>query len=201
MDRAMRKEIHDLIEAVRRLDIRISDGSLPGCVKLGGPAMDFPARLMEVQRALEAVDKAGGADAALGDSSVSADAAAAQAAQLRTAIDGVFRWMRVQGLDVSEPMEIVGDALEVPQGKRKKSYQTLPVFAPNGCKRRKGYRPKLNLLPAYEDRDSLKDVRKHAYAIEQTEQIMGHAVAKPSGQSKRPRTPFGPVPMGRKPTP
>src|SRR5690606_17868567 len=87
-------------------------------VRISGSAKDFPERLMALQLALEAYDRASAAAGALDD-----------ATRLRQALDGLFRWMRDKGIDVTEPMEIVGDALGIPPEMRRRR-DLVPACVP-----------------------------------------------------------------------
>src|SRR3546814_9659515 len=54
----MRKENLEIIEAARRLGIRLTGQQGPNCVQITGDASQFPGRLMALQQAIDAYDKA-----------------------------------------------------------------------------------------------------------------------------------------------
>lgn len=117
----MRQEVHELIEAVRDLEIRV-DASAPGQIRLTCDKAEFPRRLHRVALALEAVDRSGAAANEMAGADPARDAA-----RLRLALDGVFRWMKMRGMDLADPLQIVATALRKPE-LAAKAYRPTPVF-------------------------------------------------------------------------
>lgn len=126
----MRKEAHALVQAVRRLRLALTGQPEPRCVSVGVPAAEFPVRLADIQRALETLDAADAADPVpTGD----------DAEKLRKGIDGVFRWIRLQGLDTAEPLQILTEALTGRRGKPPDKYEMLPRFTPYARRKPNGW--------------------------------------------------------------
>jgi hypothetical protein len=142
----MRREVLDVVEAARALQVQLAPTPAnPACVRIGGDRSDFPVRLWRLALTLQALDKAGSAALESSGDSPEVDPAM-DAARLRVALDGVFRWMRSTGLDVGEPHAIVREALGAAHGeKQAKVYRPVPKFAPNGFKKAVRSKPLLRL--------------------------------------------------------
>lgn len=171
----MRQEVVDLIEATRALKVQRSpvEGN-PYNIRIGGNRTEFPGRLYRLAVALEAVDRAGSSAI----ESVDASNPAMDAARLRMAIDGVFRWMRATGVDVDEPKEIIAEALGVYK-KQGKAYKAVPEFDRASERRKKGWTPirKLQMLGEDEETPDLDEIRKKAMKVQAVENTMGAAMA------------------------
>lgn len=173
----MRPEVVDLVEAVRALGLRRTGRPAPGCVRISGDPKEFPARLAAVQERLEAVDASGALSQGGGPEAPSPD----EVQRLRNALDGLLRFIQVKGVDMEAAVDIVSDALgvDVP-GKREKAYETLPMFAPRGWKKRKRFSPRMRLMPDMPGDVSLGDLKRIAFEANLTTSMMGSAFAKES---------------------
>lgn len=173
----MRREAFEVIESARALQVQLAPTQPnPRCVRIGGDRADFPNRLWRLARAIEAFDKVG--EAALGDvgNAPSSDPTA-DAARLKVALDGVFRWMRSTGIDVSEPYGLVTEALGVPMPAEKaaRGYRPIPTFAPNGFRKPIRTRPMLRLEPGVGEQISLGVLAQKEMQAQMVENSMGAA--------------------------
>lgn len=102
----MKREVVEVIESARNLQIKIVNDSGNSKVIMGGSRHDFPDRLKAVALALEAFDRIGakGLDGLYNSSSM-------DPVKLRQALDGLFRWFRIMNISIEEPHEIVASAL------------------------------------------------------------------------------------------
>jgi hypothetical protein len=132
----MRKEVVDLVEAARALKLTRTGEPGVRCVRIGVPSPEFPSKLETLQAALEAVDASGALKAGAGE--LDND-------RMKSAIDSVFRWMKMQGIDTNDPLRILGEALAGKPAKSQGSYMPLPKFAPNVAKKKKKWNPQLKL--------------------------------------------------------
>ncbi|MGY3581856.1 hypothetical protein ACVIGB_000073 [Bradyrhizobium sp. USDA 4341] len=132
----MRPEIHRLVQAVRELEIEPTGQPAPHCVRIGIAKEQLPQRLLMLRQTLDEVDAGG--------SLVLGNAESEDLTKLKDALDGLLRYIKMRGLDFTEAEEIVRTALGKPR-KRQEAMKLLPVFAPNGHKRRKKIKPKLRL--------------------------------------------------------
>jgi hypothetical protein len=170
----MRREIHDLVESVRALGVRLTGQPAPKCIRLVGDPTDFAERLAAVQESLEAADASG---ALADDGGPEAPKADDEAVRLRKALDGVLRYIQVRGVDMEEAVEIVADALGVEGGKKASSaFVTLPKFAPKGWKKKRSFKPRLKLLPDSPGDASINGLRKMAFEAEMTTTLLGSTV-------------------------
>ncbi len=171
----MRKEIHRLAEAVRAMQIEPTGQAAPNCVRLGMAKEKLPEALLEAREALDAFDAAGGPAA-------NEAAPAEDAGKLRQAIDGLLRYIKMRGLDLDDAEDIVRSSLGKHK-KRRKRLEPLPIFAPNGWKRRKRFKPALKIASdsqSLSDRES--DVRKMRWVLDE----LGSAAARPMDPAARP---------------
>lgn len=170
----MRREIVELVEAARDLQVLLAPRpDNHRSVRIGGPRDNFPDRLWRIAVALERVDRAGAA----GLSQDEADDPVMDAAKLRMALDGVFRWMRSNGMDVSEPHSVVSAALGA-QGKvvkAGKGYKPVPQFAHNGYKKSVRTKPLMRLDPNPGERVTIDGLRQKDIQAEMTEVSFGPA--------------------------
>jgi hypothetical protein len=171
----MRKDIHRLAEAVRALQIEPTGQSAPNCIRLAIVKEKLPEALLEAREALDAFDAAGGVTAAPPPTE--------DVAKLRQAIDGLLRYVKMRGLETDDAEDIVQSALGKSK-KRRKRLEPLPVFAPNGWKHRKKFKPTLRIaLDNKSDMES--DARKMRWVIDE----LGAAAAAPPDPASRPATP------------
>jgi len=162
----MRPEIHDLIEAVRALGLSRTGKPSPRCIRIGCDPREFPDKLEVLQECLERVD-ASGALSSQEDASQELD-------RYRKALDGLLRFIQVCGIDPEPAIDIVANALELEgEAKREKAYETLPMFAPKGWKRKKKLNPRLHLLPTLPGDAGIADLKKIAFAARMTADWMG----------------------------
>lgn len=172
----MRREIFEVIEAARGLQVQLAPTQPnPRCVSIGGERSEFPVRLWRLAKAIEAFDKTG--SDALDEATGPEGDPTADAARLKVALDGVFRWMRSTGLDVSEPYGLVTEALglQVPRQVSPKGYKPIPKFAPNGFKKPLRPKPMLRLDPALGERISLAGLSNKELQAQMVENSMGAA--------------------------
>ncbi len=172
----MKKELSDIVEAARSLGVVLTGRDGPGCVRISGAPDEFPARLMRLQVAVEAYDRSAGGGA-------ENDGAAAKAA-----LDALFRWMAEKNIDLREPMAVVEAARSSTQQgqKRKKGYVILPRFAPNGWKKRRGYKPKLRMLPDATEQKlkSMDAVKGYAFDCHAAAMMLGAVLPRPPSPSQ-----------------
>ena len=181
----MRREIAELVDAARGLGVRLSPTPANAkAIRLDGDRDTFPDRLRRVAQALEAVDRAGGvANAADAGPDASVDAA-----RLRLALDGVFRWMRMMGLDVTEPHAVVAAAMGVESAATKGAYKPKPAFAGNvSLADRPGGKPKpmLKLVPEPGEKLSIENLRRRELRAQMIEASLGAASAPQSSPMRR----------------
>lgn len=167
-----RREVVELVEAARGLGVRITvkPGKTQQSIVIHGRRDEFPGKLKRVAEALEAVDKSGSAALEGEGADPSMDAA-----RLRLALDGVFRWMRSTGLDVSDPHAIVAAALGAKGDKPGRGYKPVPRFAPDGFKKDQRPKPLLKLMPQPGDKIGMNSIRQKAALAQQVEASLGAA--------------------------
>jgi hypothetical protein len=170
----MRKAIHQLAESVRALQIEPTGNPSPNCVRIAMPKEHLPEALLEVRAALDAFDAAGG---------VSADPAPADdVSKLRMAIDGLLRYVKMRGLGIEDAEDIVRTALGKSK-KRRKRLEPLPVFAPNGWRRAKKFKPTLRIATDSVTKSDIEsDARKMRWVLDE----LGSAAPKPVDPASRP---------------
>lgn len=147
----MRKDVVDLIEAVRGLGLTPTGEDGPRCIRIDGDAKAFPERLLAVAKALEAVDAKGGIAAAEENVDL---------VKLKSAIDGVFRWIKLQGLKTDEPFDIIAQALGGTPRSKGKKLDTMPVFAMS-YRPKKKWKPQISLGRRLEDTKAPETLEEH----------------------------------------
>lgn len=174
----MKREFHELVEAVRALGIRLTGDPAPKCVRVVDPG-NFAQKLEQVQRALEALDSSG---ALAGDAAPEAPQPKDDPKKLKEALDKVLRIYQLIGGNLEDVDAIVRETLALgppeEEAKRSKEHSTLPAFAPARLKRKKGYRPRLNMYPDRPGEASFNDLRKIVYDLESTKAILGDTAPK-----------------------
>lgn len=169
-----RREVVELVEAARGLGVRITvkPGRNQQSIVIHGRREEFPGKLRRVAEALEALDAAGASALSAADpgSDPSMDAA-----RLRLALDGVFRWMRSTGIDVADPHAVVAAALGVKADKPGKGYKPVPKFAHDGFKRGMRPKPLLRLMPQPGEKVGMGSIRQKAAQAEMVETSLGAA--------------------------
>lgn len=180
----MKKEIHDLIEAVRALGIELTGKPAPKCIRILGDTGAFAEKLKGVQEALEAVDASGGTSEG---KEIEGPEGVNDPVKLRAAIDGLLRFVQIKGDFLAEADAIVRDALSLANGDEKKAKGGLPTFTPGrGKKKRPGtYKPRLNVFPERPGEASLNDLKKIVHEISVTESLLGSTIAKPVQSARR----------------
>ncbi|MFC4236065.1 hypothetical protein ACFOY8_12540 [Thalassospira xianhensis] len=165
----MRRELVELIEAARKLGVqRIPTPDNPRYIRIVGDRKDFPDRLYRVAIALEAVDRLGSkALEGVNDPTLNA-------AHLRLAVDGIFRWMKATGVDIQEPYQIVAAALGAKGAKRGKIYRNAPKFDANFSKTKKP-KPMLQVIPTGDEPTTLAGLRQRAAQAHFTNLSLGAA--------------------------
>lgn len=168
--------IFGIIEAARALKIVMAPTpENQRAIKIGCSRDEFPEKLWELACAIEKFD------AANADSrSVEVEAPSPEAldvGRFKVAVDEVFRWMRKNGIDVTEPYEIVARTIghEGAQKKSGKGYKPLPSFAPNGFKKAVGSGPLLNLGLSAGERPTPSSLADKELRAEMTETTLGSA--------------------------
>jgi hypothetical protein len=186
----MRQEAYDLIEAVRSLGIELNAAPGPKALRISTDADTFWSRLVTVKRALDAFDRAG-------STSVDIDAPAPDD-KLKKALDAVLRLYELQGGNMEQVYTVVQEALEVEPAyeakaeKKKKGYVTLPVFAPNGIKKKATYSPRISLIPPMPGSVSLDDLRRLGFDVSYVEAISGNTLAADPHERNRMQPARGP---------
>lgn len=137
----MRQSVVHLVESVRALRLGRSEHEGKSQISFGIGQAELKDRLLDLVIALESLDADGGLKASADE--ITAQAEAGALARFREGLGGILRWIRMQGLE--EPAELVAEALGGTVQKRKSGYDMLPIFAPNGIKKRKTWKPTLNL--------------------------------------------------------
>jgi hypothetical protein len=173
----MRREVLEVVDAARSLQVQLAPTPAnPACVRIGGDRSDFPARLYRLAEALQALDRVGSAALGTADETAPVDPAM-DAARLRVALDGVFRWMRSTGLDVGEPHAIVREALGAARGEQKqaKGYRPVPKFAPNGFKKAMRSKPLLKLQVVPGEKVSLGSLAQKEVQAQMVDASLGPA--------------------------
>jgi len=158
----MRQAIINLVEAVRGLKLSRTHQPAPHCVKIGVAARELPEQLLTVLDAFEALEREGGAG--LADQELD---------NIKAGLDGVFRWIKLQGLSTDEPLAIMAQALGAQGKKKPKSFPLLPSFTP-GFTKRKSWKPKLSIAPGFSGAKTLDSMEEHI----QQAKAMGEVVAK-----------------------
>lgn len=115
-----------VVEAVRNLRMSISMTDKGESVKINGSASHFPEKLLQLQKTLEDLDKDGGFTIHESTKSLALER---ENELLRDGIDNVFRWMRQNDIDVSDPYAILEECLKIPKSKRAKNLTLSPSFA------------------------------------------------------------------------
>lgn len=170
----MRKDIHRLAEAVRALQIEPTGQPAPNCIRLAIAKERLPEAMLEAREALDAFDAAGGASATPQPTE--------DVIKLREAIDGLLRYVKMRGLEIDDAEDIVRNALGKSK-KRRKKLEPLPVFAPNGWKRRKKAKPTLRIgTDSISKSDVESDARKMRWVIDE----LGPAAVSPADPASRP---------------
>jgi hypothetical protein len=167
----MRREVVELIEAVRQLRVqRVPRHDNPRNIRICGDRKEFPDRLHRVALALEGVDRAGASalDGLGSDPSM-------DAARLRMALDGVFRWMRSVNMDIAEPHAVVANALGV-QAKTGKAFKPTPKSVHKAIGKKNGSaKPLLRLDPGPGEEVSYSKLREKAFRVQMVQTSLGAA--------------------------
>ena len=168
----MRKETIALLEAARGLGVELAPTrDNPAGIRVACAREEFPLRLGELARAVEAFDKAAGQ----GGPAVVADPATPDAQLMRMALDAVFRWMRGQGMDVKEPHAAVAAVLRGKGGRPAEVLKAIPKFAHDAPRGTRKPKPLLRLEPGASDIVTLNSLRKRNLQADMTLNSMGHA--------------------------
>lgn len=173
----MRQEAYDLVEAVRSLGVEITGVPGPKALRIATDADTFWSRLVFVKRALDAFDRAGGTSADLD--------APPPDEKFKKALDAILRLYELQGGNMEQAFNVVQEALEVePEAaqdqkaeKKKAAYVTLPVFAPNGIKKKGTYKLRVNLIPDMPGSVSMDGLRRLGFDVSYVEAISGATLA------------------------
>ncbi len=110
----MHKAINNLIERVRRLEMtKMPTEKNPYGIKISISKEKFPLRLYDVVDALEALDKSGAMERN-------------EEMKLKMSIDQIFRWMKLQNIDLSEPFAILKMNIQDSKQDRNKKHTMKP---------------------------------------------------------------------------
>lgn len=183
----MRQEAYVLVEAVRALGLEIGDAPPPKCLRISIDPEDFWLRLVDVRRALEAFDRAGG-------TSEDVDGPAPDD-KMKRALNALLRLYEAQGGDTEQAAFVIREALQVAPAKdsktkRKKAYVTLPMFAPQRLSKQQKYTLRISLLPKTPSRVDLDDLRRESFDVNYVEVISGNTMpSEPAVPRQRLRAP------------
>nr|WP_250807974.1 hypothetical protein [Neorhizobium tomejilense] len=184
----MRQEAYDLVEAVRSLGIEITGGAGPKALRIATDPDTFWSRLVHVKRALDAFDRAGGTGVDL--------QAPPPDEKLKKALDAILRLYEMQGGNMVQAANVIQDVWNVepepaPGEERKKKkgsgYISLPVFAPNGIKKKGTYSPRIKLIPDMPGSVSLDGLRRLGFDVSYVEAISGATLAGDPHERNRPQ--------------
>lgn len=126
----MNRATSALVEAVRDLGLSVVTADQGESVRIAGAADQFPGKLIRLQKALEEFDRTGAAKA-------DNESLAQENERLKKAVDGMFRWMRGAGIDISDPYRILEESLGVNKHKEKFAFTYTPKNARSKKKPRK----------------------------------------------------------------
>lgn len=160
----MKQSVIKLVEAVRALRLSYTEAGNKRRVRLGIPAETVQDRLLDIHDALEAADADG---AMLIDGE--------ETERLNDALNGVFKWIRIQGLPLDEPLSIVADAIGLKRKKKAGAFTIMPSFAPAAV-RKKAWNPKMSAVG--DDIDVMRTLAQHrrnAESMQLTTSRMGAA--------------------------
>jgi hypothetical protein len=187
----MRQEAYDLIEAVRSLGMEITGVTGPKAIRIATDADTFWSRLVHVKHSLDAFDRAGGTGMDL--------EAPEPDEKLKKALDAILRLYELQGGNMTQATNVIQEALmvepEPPSGeerdrkKKRAGYISLPVFAPNGIKKKNTYKPRINLIPDMPGSVSMEGLRRLGFDVSYVEAISGATLAGDPHERNRPQGP------------
>ena len=195
----MRPEGYDLVNSVRALGIELTDAPAPKCLKISVDPELFWMRLIDVKRSLDAFDKAGGVGSDIDVPALPQDE------KFKKALDAILRLYELQGGDMSQASNVVKDALgledaETPvtgvdndsknEKKSKNNYVSLPVFAPNNIKKKKKYKPRINLLTDNPGTVSMSGLKRLGFDVTYVEAISGETMQKKPQKPEMFKKPF-----------
>lgn len=170
----MKQVVHDLIQAVRDLGLELTDKEPPKCIRITGDPSEFWSRLRDLQLALHALDRDGAAS-----SDVETPQPQDNPEKLKMALDGLMRLFQIQGGNLSEATEVIQSALgvEEKENDKRNTFDTLPNFAPEKLKRRRGYKFRFNLMPEKNSEITFDKLRKMNFEVMQARRLLGSTVA------------------------
>lgn len=176
--------MHDLIESVRSLGLKLTGKPSPACVRVAGDPKSFPDRLQTVQEALEALD-ASAAHGSHDGPDTPELSPKDDPEKLKQALDSLLRFVQASGADLDAAVDVVAKALELDgKAKKKKGYITLPKFAPDGFKKKKNFKPKLQFFD-HKAIGSLETLRKRAFDTSITAGILGATTGRETSQDRK----------------
>ncbi|MTH95916.1 hypothetical protein [Roseibium sp. RKSG952] len=180
----MKREVHELIEAVRGLGLRLTGRPSPASVRIAGDPKTFPERLKVLQESLETFDAASAHGSHDGPDAPELSPKD-DPERLKQALDGLLRFVQASGGDLDAAVNVVAKALDIEgKAKKKSAYVTLPKFAPNGFKKKKNFKPKLSILgdKAF---TKLEDLRKQVFDVSITQDMLGETIGKESKLARK----------------
>lgn len=121
----MQRKIWRVIEAARDLKLHIVSSGAEEKVRIRGSAREFPGRLLALQKALDELDGEGGLTLS---ENARINLLESELVKYRIGIDHVFRWMKENGIDITEPYALLEESLGVPEKKRAKAFTHKPEY-------------------------------------------------------------------------
>lgn len=185
----MKQETYDLVEAVRALGIELTDAPVPRCLRITSDADTFWERLIAVRKALDAFDRAGGA-------SKDVDAPKPPEDAMKAALAALLRLYEAQGGNMDQAADLIREKIgggkaggEV--GKKKDGPVPIPTFAPGSIKKKKHYKPRINLIPDMPGKVSLAGLQRLNLDVQYVEAISGATLASDKRSPASPSAVFG----------
>jgi len=167
----MRHEFVDLLNCAKALELKATGESGPRCVRFGIDKDTIPERLLALQKAVEAADRVSG----------SATDPTFDPEKLRAAVDGLVRWISLQGLSAVEATEVIAGIMNGGTRKKSKRYITLPRFAPQSVRKKKTWKPKTLLGVIDMEDDPLRSMGDHEQRGRDMDEVtsrMGHCATR-----------------------
>lgn len=169
----MKQEVHNLIQAVRDLNLELTGEPSPNCVRITDNRNVFASKLEVLQRALEVADKA---DALSSD--VSVPHPSNNPDKLKLALDGLMRLYQLKGGNLQEASDLIQAALGLTNEKQSNeaTYETLPNFAASRIKRKRSRKYRLSLVPDEHQTVTFNSLRKMHFEVLDSQALLGHTV-------------------------
>lgn len=169
----MKKEVVELIEAVRNLNLRLTGDPAPHGVRISDNRDVFAGKLELLQVALEMVDKSGAMS-----SEIDVPEPKDDPLKLRLAIDGLMRLYQLKGGSLDQASEVIQQALGVASEEKdsRKTYDTLPNFAVDRIKRKRSRKYRTDIVPKTSESISFNSLRKMYFEVMDSQNLLGDTV-------------------------